>query len=265
MHPVSTPFEVSAASIRLAGYMIERNLRVAQVLGKAALQSNPFMARVDLRKRMTTPEKSSVVSKPTAPKKPAVKKAETAPKKLPEVVFRAAKPAVANSAPKKAKTATSGVAKTEPVKAKTRTSAKSAAKPAAPKVTKPVAAKKTAPVKSAAKPTNQMAKSAIPETVAPKPAAAKAKAPKIDAKKPAPDVAVKAPPSVVAKAATPKKAEPKSTVAVKSQVKPAKHADNSASVAARSQPDVTTAKVDATDVKRPRSPSEPPTMPVRRA
>jgi hypothetical protein len=40
---VMTPFTLSAAGFRLAGYLFENNLRVAQEFGRAALIANPFL------------------------------------------------------------------------------------------------------------------------------------------------------------------------------------------------------------------------------
>ena len=70
MNLVSTPLEMSAASIRLAGYMIESNLRVAQALGEAALRTNPFAVPADLRKKA-----SASAPRPAKPAAKAVKKA----------------------------------------------------------------------------------------------------------------------------------------------------------------------------------------------
>ncbi|WP_037295422.1 hypothetical protein [Roseobacter sp. AzwK-3b] len=45
MTHVMTPFTLSAAGFRLAGYLLENNLRVAQEFGRAALIANPFLLR----------------------------------------------------------------------------------------------------------------------------------------------------------------------------------------------------------------------------
>ncbi len=49
MTPAALPLKLSAASVRMAGYMIENNLRVAQVFGQAAISSNPFLAQVKVK------------------------------------------------------------------------------------------------------------------------------------------------------------------------------------------------------------------------
>lgn len=49
MTPAALPLKLSAASMRMAGYMIENNLRIAQAFGHAAVASNPFTARVTVK------------------------------------------------------------------------------------------------------------------------------------------------------------------------------------------------------------------------
>jgi len=92
MTPVSAPLKMSAAGMRVAGYMIESNLRVAQVFGRAAIESNPFLTRppipaqaVSVPKPAKAAEKSAAPAKPTAkrkkpaaPAKPAAEPAKTA-------------------------------------------------------------------------------------------------------------------------------------------------------------------------------------------
>ena len=45
MQIVTLPLQLSLAGMRLTGYMIETNLRVAQVLCRAAMQAHPMAAR----------------------------------------------------------------------------------------------------------------------------------------------------------------------------------------------------------------------------
>ncbi|WP_306116891.1 MULTISPECIES: hypothetical protein [unclassified Roseovarius] len=142
MNPVSTQLEMSAASIRLAGYMIESNLRIAQALGEAALMANPFAIPADLRKQVVKPVSRKV--------KAAAPVAKTAPAKAKKAAPNAANKSKAVAAPK------STPAKRKPVSRVT---------------VAPVPAKEpAAPVKKASKP----ARPATPKAPAAKPRHAKA-------------------------------------------------------------------------------------------
>ena len=165
MNPVSTQLELSAASIRLAGYMIESQLRVAQVLGKAALTSNLFAVTAELRKRAATTSRTKTSSTPkiknaakaTKSANPVAPKAKSSPKPV--------ETSSATSAPVKR-------AAVKTIKTAKPTSSKATAKQSAPSPQKNV---KTAPkptdVKTVpAKPTaktpgfrSRAAKTALPE------------------------------------------------------------------------------------------------------
>lgn len=105
MDYVSVPLKVSAAGMRLAGYMIESNLRMAQAMGEAALRANPLIARPgtmpsDLAVQAAAVKKSAPVkkAKPAAKKAAPVKKAAPAEKKpapVKQAVADAPKPAEA--------------------------------------------------------------------------------------------------------------------------------------------------------------------------
>ncbi|MEQ8895808.1 MAG: hypothetical protein RID23_01865 [Roseovarius sp.] len=167
MMPVSAPLKLSAASMRMAGYVIESNLRIAQVFGRAALETNPFMGRSYTSAGRSVPkaavpavpdvaEVTPAVEKKAAPAKPAAEKPAT-----PAVKKAEAKPAAVKTAEAK------------PAKDELKAEAKTAAKPA-----------KDEP-KAEAKPAAKPAKEA-PKAEA-KPAAKPAKeAPKADAKPDAP-------------------------------------------------------------------------------
>ncbi|MEQ9260071.1 MAG: hypothetical protein RIG84_13355 [Roseovarius sp.] len=45
MTPVTAHLYLSAKGLRMAGYLLETNLRVAQVFGQAALHNNPFLPK----------------------------------------------------------------------------------------------------------------------------------------------------------------------------------------------------------------------------
>ena len=55
MTPVSAQLKLSAAALRVTGYMIESNLRVAQVLGRAAFETHPFFGAPLGATRTATP------------------------------------------------------------------------------------------------------------------------------------------------------------------------------------------------------------------
>lgn len=48
------PLKMTLAGIRLTGYMIETQCRVAQVLAQAALDANPYRIRKPIAARQTT-------------------------------------------------------------------------------------------------------------------------------------------------------------------------------------------------------------------
>lgn len=50
MDPVSGSLKLSAAGLRAAGYAIESQLRLVHVLGRSALQCNPFLVRSPVRR-----------------------------------------------------------------------------------------------------------------------------------------------------------------------------------------------------------------------
>ncbi|WP_306152574.1 hypothetical protein [Roseovarius sp. MMSF_3281] len=93
MQHVTTPLELTAAAWRMAGYVVETNLRVAQVFGQAAFQANPFSTGVQV-------DANALTAKPVPAKKPKA----AAPKSRPATASPApeAKPAKPLS-PKSAK------------------------------------------------------------------------------------------------------------------------------------------------------------------
>jgi len=100
MRHLTTPLELSAAAWRAAGYMMETNLRVAQVIGRAAIETNPFVFGTGLHSRPTknapVPEAKATPTPQTAPSKPAAtrKKAvqSATPKAKPAATAKTAKP-----------------------------------------------------------------------------------------------------------------------------------------------------------------------------
>jgi len=65
MTPMTTPLMLSAAGFRLAGYMLEKNLRVAQEFGRATVLANPFVA--GMRVKYSPPvAKAEIPKKSTA-------------------------------------------------------------------------------------------------------------------------------------------------------------------------------------------------------
>ena len=121
MLPVSAPLKLSAASMRMAGYVIENNLRVAQVFGRAAFRANPFLglpyncagrSAVKAEEALAT-DATPPARKTAAPAKPAAVKTadkKTAAKPAP------AKKAEAKPAPAKKAEAAKPAAKAEPAK-----------------------------------------------------------------------------------------------------------------------------------------------------
>ena len=190
MNTLSTSLEMSAASIRLAGYMIENNLRVARIFGQAAMTTYPFAIPSSAR---TVTAKPAALS--TRKAKPVAKRA-------------AAKPV------KKVRTVKSRPTLVEPVKAEKQVvSAKPAtksaiAKPAKAAVAKPKSAAKTT-VKPDAKPAVKVtAKPAIKAATssASKAPEFKSQAARVIAK--APELATPAPKPAVKTAAPSPKVEP---------------------------------------------------------
>nr|WP_309502760.1 hypothetical protein [uncultured Roseovarius sp.] len=55
---------IYAANIRLAGYLIENQLRVAQVLSAAVLESNPFALPTRLRMQAAKPAVTTAEATP---------------------------------------------------------------------------------------------------------------------------------------------------------------------------------------------------------
>ncbi|WP_372921026.1 hypothetical protein [Roseovarius sp.] len=97
---VTTPLMLSAAGMRLCGYFIETNLRVAQEFGRAAFQNNPFVVGVRV--------KPSVSATPPAAAAPRVKAQPNTPararsKVSPPAQRKAPRPAPAAGAPAKVK------------------------------------------------------------------------------------------------------------------------------------------------------------------
>ncbi|SEL08352.1 hypothetical protein SAMN05443999_103256 [Roseovarius azorensis] len=87
------PLKLSAAGIRLTGYVIESNLRVAQVFGQAALEAGSFSGRLKAKAAQPCARKEAVVEAKSAVEDhaPAPRAAVAAPK--PKVAWEAAKPA----------------------------------------------------------------------------------------------------------------------------------------------------------------------------
>ncbi|WP_299850037.1 hypothetical protein [uncultured Roseovarius sp.] len=128
MNPVSTHLEISAASIRLAGYVIESQLRVAQELGKVALTSNFFATPAEMRKPASKP-KQTELKETLKPKKTATKSVKAVKSATP-ISAKAAKPTDAQL--EKAVTAKRG--KKPSVRAVAPAPVEVAEKPVAPKV-----------------------------------------------------------------------------------------------------------------------------------
>ncbi len=130
MQIVLAPLKLSMAGIRLTGYMIENNMRVAQAFGQAAIQVNPFMSHAPI---------ASVVNA----SKPVAKAKRAAPVRAkPAPVAKPAQPEKAPVVAKKAVAANTGakprakpVVKA-PVKAASKTAAPVAVKPAEAPATK---------------------------------------------------------------------------------------------------------------------------------
>jgi len=108
MQHVTTPLEITAAAWRVAGYMLETNLRVAKVLNQAAIESSPFAARAQFKAKAPTPKAPTTAAKA----KPAPVKA------------KASKPAPATKAAPKPATKTK--VEQAPAKAQPSTEPKSA-------------------------------------------------------------------------------------------------------------------------------------------
>jgi hypothetical protein len=81
MDYMMAPLKITLAGIRLTGYMIETQCRVAQVLGQAALEASPYYrAAKPVVKRRAEAEKAGVRSPArTAPVNPSGKKTTRQP------------------------------------------------------------------------------------------------------------------------------------------------------------------------------------------
>jgi len=85
MQHVTTPLEITAAAWRVAGYMLETNLRVAKVLNQAAIESSPFAARAQLNAKAPTPKAPTTAAKAKpAPVKAKASKPAPATKAAPK-------------------------------------------------------------------------------------------------------------------------------------------------------------------------------------
>ncbi|GGO56672.1 hypothetical protein SAMN05444398_105184 [Roseovarius pacificus] len=82
MTQLITPLAISAAGMRLAGYVIETHIRVAQEFGRAAIGANPF---IPVTKTARPTAKAAETARPAAPK---VKAKPPAPKAEPAVAKR---------------------------------------------------------------------------------------------------------------------------------------------------------------------------------
>lgn len=76
MFYISTPLRLSAAGMRMAGYIVESNLRTAQALNRAAAEAIPFMVgtRLEIGTPSTpaaTPARTAKSKRAAKPKKPA--------------------------------------------------------------------------------------------------------------------------------------------------------------------------------------------------
>ena len=94
MNPTVLPLHFCAAGMRMAGYMLETNLRVARVLNHAAMTANPLMAGAGIKDhgRPSTPRPKASTA-PATPRKRA-----TAPKGVANQKVVAKKP-VSKDAP----------------------------------------------------------------------------------------------------------------------------------------------------------------------
>ena len=90
MQHVTTPLEITAAAWRVAGFMMETNLRVATVFGQAAIETNPFATSARLKAKPVAPKAAPKVKAKAKPKtsKPAAAQSKEARAKV-----EAAKPA----------------------------------------------------------------------------------------------------------------------------------------------------------------------------
>ena len=138
------PLKLSAAGIRLTGYVIESNLRVARVFGQAALEAGSFSG--GLRAKAAQP---CVRKEGPAEAKVAVKKHAPAPR----AAVATPKPTVATNTAKSAPVAETRPAPVPEMKPDIAVEAKGApvaeAVPAPVAGTKPVARRATAEVKAA--------------------------------------------------------------------------------------------------------------------
>jgi hypothetical protein len=80
MTQMTTPLILSAAGFRVAGYILEKNLRVAQEFGRAAMLTNPFVVGMRVKYSAPVAKPQVVKSAPVATPKVA-KKAETTQRK----------------------------------------------------------------------------------------------------------------------------------------------------------------------------------------
>lgn len=100
MQHLTTPLELSAAAWRVVGYMMETNLRVAQVIGQAVIETNPFAVGTGLKseasKNAPAPKSTAKPAVEAKPSKPAAAKAKAArsatPKAKPAPAPKAARP-----------------------------------------------------------------------------------------------------------------------------------------------------------------------------
>jgi len=107
---------LSAAGMRLCGYLIETNLRVAQEFGRAAFQNNPFVVGVRVKPSVSaTPPAAAAPRVKAQPKTPP----RSRPKVSPPAQRKAPRPAPAAGAPAKVKAdaKTDAKAETKPVRA----------------------------------------------------------------------------------------------------------------------------------------------------
>lgn len=67
MHPMTAPFHLSLAGLRLGAYMLETNMRIAQVVGEAMVKANPVLRRrMELAALDETPCAAKTLARPAA-------------------------------------------------------------------------------------------------------------------------------------------------------------------------------------------------------
>jgi hypothetical protein len=77
MTHVMTPFTLSAAGFRLAGYFLQNNMRVAQEFGRAAMLANPYLLGMGAKYRAPVTKAPGAAKPVTRAAKPATRAVST--------------------------------------------------------------------------------------------------------------------------------------------------------------------------------------------